>query len=291
MRKLTHNDFVERAGKIHGYKYDYSQVNYINTYTRIKIICPIHGEFEQTPDCHLRGYGCSKCGLAIMGRPTLTTEKFIRRAKEIHGNKYDYSQVNYINVRTKVKIICKKYGIFEQSPFSHLRNHGCPKCGQSLKGFHKFKNQIITILKEEIMPSNTPLTNPDLIKDTNWVSICYGNGQFVAVGHNGTIVTSPDGINWTVRQLAEAIINTDNEEVQSGKKLTLLTTLLKGVIIKELADWCRTVSAGAIILGILNPTILGVPELAFKAVYVMSLPCLVACLVFRIIAVKTELRK
>ena len=122
-RKKTTEEFIKRAKEIHGDMYDYSLVEYKNNKTKVKIICPVHGTFEQTPNNHLR-YGCNKCG----GTYKLTTEEFIKRAKEIHGDMYDYSLVEYKNAHTKVKIICPVHGVFEQRPNLHLQRRGCKKC-------------------------------------------------------------------------------------------------------------------------------------------------------------------
>lgn len=121
------NEFINLSKKIHNNKYDYSLVNYKNDITKIKIICPIHGEFKQTPNKHLMGRGCQKCG----GTSLKTTEEFIKDCKKIHNNKYDYSLVNYINGSTRVKIICSKHGIFNKKPTKHLGGQGCPKCKES----------------------------------------------------------------------------------------------------------------------------------------------------------------
>jgi hypothetical protein len=104
-------------------------VDYKNTYTKIKIICPVHGIFEQRTSNHLRGQGCKQCG----GTKKLTTEEFIKKAKTIHGDKYDYNLVDYKNTYTKVKIICPIHGVFKQKPSDHLRNNGCPECSGTKK--------------------------------------------------------------------------------------------------------------------------------------------------------------
>ena len=124
-RRSSKKDFITKARKIHGDKYDYSKVDYVNNYTKICIICPEHGEFWQTPHNHLSGQGCPKCGVE---KQTSTKEEFIKKAKEIHGDKYDYSKVDYSNAHTKVCIICPNHGEFWQTPNNHLRGHGCPKC-------------------------------------------------------------------------------------------------------------------------------------------------------------------
>lgn len=129
--KKTNNylkKLIDRFNKKHNGFYSYSLENFVNSQTKIKIICPIHGEFEQTPNNHLFGFGCPSCG----GTKRLTTNEFIIRAKKIHGNKYDYSLVNYINNKTKVKIICPTHGEFEQSFIKHcVRKNGCPVCKES----------------------------------------------------------------------------------------------------------------------------------------------------------------
>ena len=129
-RKITIEEFIERARKVHNGKYEYPNVVYKGMHEKVCIICPEHGEFWQTPANHLSGKGCPECGNIsrwdTKGR--VTTEEFICRAKEIHGDKYDYSKVNYINAHTKICIICPKHGEFWQTPNNHLTKYGCKKC-------------------------------------------------------------------------------------------------------------------------------------------------------------------
>jgi len=128
--------FIIKSNKIHNNFYDYSKVKYINIKTKIKIICPIHGEFEQVPQKHLIN-GCNKCHKCNNNKNTFQDTKgckklekdFISKADKIHNNFYDYSKVKYINIKTKIKIICPIHGEFEQSPNNHLSRHGCKKCG------------------------------------------------------------------------------------------------------------------------------------------------------------------
>jgi hypothetical protein len=122
--KLTTEEFIKRAKKLHGDKYDYSLVDYKNARSKVIITCPIHGEFQQFSVGHLNGKGCRKCG----GTDKSNTKNFIEKAKEIHNDKYNYSLVDYKNNRTKVKIICPIHGEFEQEPHSHLSGCGCKKC-------------------------------------------------------------------------------------------------------------------------------------------------------------------
>lgn len=126
----TTEQFIKQAKIIHGNKYDYSKVEYKGNKIKICIICPKHGEFWQVPISHLQGYGCQKCALkAISEKNKLSTEEFIEKAKKVHGDKYDYSKVEYIDSKTPVIITCKKHGEFCQIPNYHLSGNGCPKCG------------------------------------------------------------------------------------------------------------------------------------------------------------------
>ena len=132
--KLTKKQVLEKFKKVHGDTYDYSLVEYDGASTKVKIICRKdgHGVFEQTPSSHLNGRGCKDCGYIKRGNSLRKTiEEFLDKAKLVHVEKYDYSLIEYVDSRTKVKIICKEdgHGIFEQNPTSHLQGIGCPKCG------------------------------------------------------------------------------------------------------------------------------------------------------------------
>ena len=149
------NTFINKSLIKNGNRYDYSLVNYINSKTKIKIICKEHGIYNQSPNSHLSGTGCPECNKK-------TTETFILKAKEIHDDKYDYSVVNYINNSTKVKIMCKEHGLFEQLPSNHLSNNGCPKCRKS-KGENKisiFLNKYNIKFEEQKMFADCKFKSP-----------------------------------------------------------------------------------------------------------------------------------
>lgn len=125
-KKLTQEEFIERAKIVHGDKYDYSKVEYINNDTKICVICKKHGEFLIIPNNHLKGQGCPICGRE---KRTKSKDTFEKEARKIHGDKYDYSKVEYINKQTKVCIICKTCGKeFWQTPSNHLAGRGCRYC-------------------------------------------------------------------------------------------------------------------------------------------------------------------
>jgi hypothetical protein len=126
LRRNT-EEFIERAREVHGDTYDYSKVEYVNSHTPVTITCRTHGDFTSTPGNHLSGTGCGTCG----GSERLNTEAFIERAKEVHGDTYDYSKVEYVNNNKKVLIICSEHGVFLQGPASHWAGSGCPSCASS----------------------------------------------------------------------------------------------------------------------------------------------------------------
>lgn len=142
--QLTTEEFINRAKKVHGDKYDYSKVVYINAKTKVCIRCKdCDLDFMQSPSNHLNGRGCPHCrNIRISQTQKSNTTEFIIKAKKVHGNRYIYDKVNYINNSKKILIGCKKHGVyFEQSPCSHLLGSGCPYCANERKGAYKTGNR------------------------------------------------------------------------------------------------------------------------------------------------------
>lgn len=128
-KQITQQEFIEQANIIHGYKYKYDNVNYINRQTAIDIICPKHGLFSQKPGYHLVGAGCSKCGHEkTIAHKTSKLSDFIARSISVHGGKYCYDKVLYVNTTTRVEIICPTHGVFWQLPHNHTGGRGCKQC-------------------------------------------------------------------------------------------------------------------------------------------------------------------
>ena len=129
-KRKSHDTFIQESIKQHGEIYDYSKTLYIDCYTPVIIICKKHGEFQQSPSDHLSGRGCVNCGIErrIEIRKK-SVDEFMEKAIEQHGIRYDYSKINYIDLKTKILIICKKHGEFEQTPSKHILGQGCKKCG------------------------------------------------------------------------------------------------------------------------------------------------------------------
>lgn len=156
-KRLTTEEFIEKAKQVHNSKYDYSKTEYVSSRIKVIITCPEHGDFEQLPSSHLQGVGCPKCSriwtdehkhnLQKSSRKSrgMTTEEWVEKARSIHGDKYDYSQTVYVNQRTNVKIICPIHGIFEQKADSHIRGCGCRLCGlqsDNHKGVHGWTDEL-----------------------------------------------------------------------------------------------------------------------------------------------------
>ena len=139
MKKLTTEEFIEKAKKIHGSKYDYSKVYYVNAKNKLKIICNDHGEFLQNSNNHLNGKGCPKCKKHKNVKSNFT---IVNSFEKVHGKNYDYSKVNYLRNNIKVEIICLKHGSFWQLSDNHKKGMGCPKCaGNNKKTTIDFLNQ------------------------------------------------------------------------------------------------------------------------------------------------------
>jgi hypothetical protein len=180
-KRLTTKEFIEKAQKIHGNKYDYSKVNYINENTKVIIICPEHGEFEQTPHCHLSNKECPRCGRLKANKSEGDNGKiFIEKAQKIHGNKYDYSLVDYKRSKDRVIIKCLIHSNFKQTPAGHLSGRGCPKCKNILLSQYGMQTQEEWIEKAKKVHGNKydySLVNYIDCK-TKIKIVCPKHGQF-----------------------------------------------------------------------------------------------------------------
>lgn len=144
-KKLTNDAFIERAKLKHGDKYGYSKVEYTGTHNNVIIICPEHGEFSQEAKSHInRGSGCPMCSKIKLKQIRYTRLEFIEKAKEVHGDKYDYSKTEYKNTRGFITITCPEHGDFKQRADGHLHKRGCKKCA----GFDLSKEHYIANCKE-----------------------------------------------------------------------------------------------------------------------------------------------
>ena len=130
--RISSNEFISRFREVHGDEYEYYEETITGATDKMKIKCSKHGDFFQTPTLHQNGCGCSICGYEKNAEATrIDYHDFILRAIKAHGNEYDYSKVDWVDMHTKINIICKKHGVFLQTPRSHMRGHGCTTCNAS----------------------------------------------------------------------------------------------------------------------------------------------------------------
>lgn len=187
-------DFITKATKKHGGKYDYSKVEYINSHELVKIICPIHGEFEQTPCNHIRAYGCINCYNESLKYDENT---FINNCRIIYWDKYNYSKINFINNKTDVEITCVKHNnIFNIKPIEHLDGmKGCSECYDELR---------VVFLKEyEYKPNDIEFDYGD--STLNYIAKCqkkhgnkydYSKTKYIGTHEKVYIICSIHGGFW-----------------------------------------------------------------------------------------------
>lgn len=134
-RRSNTIEFVKKAKAVHGDKYDYSYAEYHTNVEKVRIICPVHGEFIQSPHHHSTGYGCPRCGhKKRWDNRRLNTDKFVAKAKEVHGGRYDYSSTEYLGYKEQLIVICRVHGKFQQKAEKHLIGANCSKCVQQARG-------------------------------------------------------------------------------------------------------------------------------------------------------------
>lgn len=191
-RKLTNDEFIKRSKIIHNNYYEYLD-DYKSAHSKIRIICPKHGEFEQKAYSHLQGIGCPSCGFMKTSSSNRTKiEDFINKSNIVHNNKYKYDDINYTNngkynyeypyegAHKMLRITCPKHGIFEQTPNSHLKGRGCPECQVSnsskleniwldLLGIDKKNRNVSIIIDDKIYKFDA------FIEESNTIYEFYGD--------------------------------------------------------------------------------------------------------------------
>jgi hypothetical protein len=183
MKRLTTQEFIDRAKKVHGDKYDYSKVEYKTSYSKVEIVCPIHGSFYQIPKHHMNGSGCPMCDKS----KKLNTKEFIKKAQAVHGNKYNYDKSNYIRAFEKICITCPVHGDFWQLPAVHLQGHGCALCKNEAtrKRCVMSKDEFIRRAKIAHPTKNYDYSKVEyLTSDDKVCIICPEHGEFWQKAHN-----------------------------------------------------------------------------------------------------------
>lgn len=141
-KRLTQEEYIEKALEVHKGFYSYENLIYINSTKKVRIDCPIHGEFVQEANSHTQGKGCSKCRSdSINSWRAVSLMDVIKRAKNVHNSKYTYkSDIPYKTGRDKLEIYCSKHGMFTQVAADHLAGCGCPRCADEKRNKH-FHNE------------------------------------------------------------------------------------------------------------------------------------------------------
>lgn len=177
MSVWTKEFFLEKAHEIHNNKYDYLNVNFVNSHIKVKILCTKHGEFEQTPSNHIMGKGCSYCG----GVGRLTHDIFLERAKKIHGTLYEYILPEKITNITKIDIKCEIHGIFKQTPKNHLKGQKCPKCNI----YNGYTQTDFINMCKEVHKDKYDYSKSVYVKCTDKIIIiCKEHGEFEQIASN-----------------------------------------------------------------------------------------------------------
>lgn len=184
------NEFIKKAILKFGNTFDYSYIEYKNNSTKIKIICPIHNEFYISPAKHLKSpCGCPKCSKDNADKKLRKdTEYFIRKSKEVHGDRYYYNLSEYINNRTDVIILCNIHEDFSQSPSNHYAGKGCPKCANELTGTKLSKG--IDKFIEDARERHGDRYYYNLSEYVNWETqvliLCCEHGDFLQIAADHT---------------------------------------------------------------------------------------------------------
>lgn len=219
--------FIEKAKNIHGNKYDYSYVEYISYKEKVKIICPIHGEFLQAPNNHIhktKPQGCRLCGIEKLRQDKkMSLENFIAKANKIHNNKYDYSKTVYgLNSKVPVTVICSIHGKFYPTPNNHIhptRPTGCPRCKLITIGFKTSLKSEGFINKSRKVHGNKFNYDKVIYKNTTTpvTIICPIHGEFsqTPAVHFKSSYSCPDCFKETIRSLGEqSLIYLRNNGIQ-----------------------------------------------------------------------------
>ena len=235
-------EFINKAKEVHGDKYDYSYVEYIKAINKIIIICKKHGNFIQTPNSHLRGSGCVKCfrEKSSIAKKS-NTDEFIEKSIKVHDNKYDYSSVVYISASDKIVIKCKKHGIFEQTPNSHLCGRGCDKCKNEdisdrfKSNKQEFENKAINIHGNKYDYSKVEYVN----SQTKVIITCKIHGDFEQIPNShlqgngcnkcaGNLITTQDEFINFANQIHQNAYNYSNVKYINSKTNVLITCKIHG---------------------------------------------------------------
>jgi len=230
-RKFTTEDFKIKSKKVHGETYDYSKSVYTGMFEKIIIICKKHGEFLQQPNNHINaGCGCNLCAANTRGNNIRkSTEDFIIKAKQKHGELYDYSKSEYTGIDDEITIICIIHGEFNQVAYSHINGQGCPTCGIIKRGINRTSNTDEFIEKAKQKHGELyDYSKSEYIKsDEKIIIICKKHGEFLQQPNNH--INSGYG----------CVLCQNKTE---GKLYEKLQSLYPTIITQFKQEWCKKIT-------------------------------------------------
>lgn len=157
---MSVEEFTKRAKEIHGDKYDYTQTKYVNSHTKVSIVCPVHGEFKQKPVNHIRGAGCARCYHDSKKGPVMNTREYVSKARKLHGDTFTYDKTEYTGAYEQLTVTCANHGDFNIKAVYHLQGQGCPHC--AIHGFNKEKpGTVYMLVSDDRTMMKIGITNND----------------------------------------------------------------------------------------------------------------------------------
>lgn len=185
--KNTKESVIEQFKGVHGDKYNYDLVVYVNLDTKVEIVCGDHGPFLQTPANHRKGKGCPQCAKArVSEAKTISKEVWLSRFEKVHGDRYDYSKFSVINGDTPVEMVCRTHGSFMQSPYSHAAGKGCPSCASEASRIRQLipQEEAFEKLKSRWKGRYSYEGSTYCGRDENIEVVCHLHGKFTATYGN-----------------------------------------------------------------------------------------------------------
>jgi hypothetical protein len=179
--------FNQEANKIHNNKYDYSRSVYKSATDNIIIICPTHGQFEQTPNRHLSGGGCKKCANEkVKERFSIPWNIYKEQLEKIHNNRYNYSKVEWKGVEEKIIVICDIHGEFIIRPQDHKDGRGCQICSkENFVQYNKYNTKIFIENAKLIWGEKYDYSKVNYDdSNTKIIIICNKHGEYLQLPQN-----------------------------------------------------------------------------------------------------------
>lgn len=233
-KKITKQDFINKANIKHKFRYNYDNIHYINMVTKVSIECNIHGTFLQAPDTHLRCNGCPKCAYEYdrYKNTRHSTVQFIKKANDRHNFRYNYDQCVYVGDNHQVLIGCKIHGNFLTTAGSHLQGTGCQKCSKKYKrSTEEFIAEANIVHNNKYNYSTTVFYNTK----TNVDIVCRDHGMFKQnpnVHLNGGMCPRCRSVSFSkvANEWLEYLMKTQNINIQyanNGGEFTIPSTNIK----------------------------------------------------------------